>query len=206
MKLNVNKLLGNNEQSDDGIDPAESSMNEAKALKQKMKQKKIGPIMKEDKWEDDDGLINQPYLETTEDNWTDEGGATSALSEEIEEIISYQRLAMLSMTKAYEPVHLLYEKYNNLLKELVELRDKKGKDYGTLEDPFANIRGAEEFGVKPWIGAANSANDCMVRIKQYARTGTLENESVRDSMLDLANYALITLVLWEENESNSEVV
>ncbi len=104
----------------------------------------------------------------------------------------------------YTPdLHPLYAKYNFILAELVTLRDKKGKDYGTAEDPFANVRGAQEFGVKPWIGAANSANEALTRIKQFAKTGKLENDSVRDSMLDLANYAIITLVLWEEeNERN----
>jgi hypothetical protein len=201
MKLSVDKLLGKNEQSGGGIDPAEAVLQEAKALRQTMKQKKIGPIMKEDKWEDGDGLINHPYLETTENNWADEGGATSLLPEEIEEMEKRQRLAAISMTAPFVPIHHLYHLYNHLVKEVVALRDKKGKDYGTPEDPFANIRGAEEFGVKPWIGAANSANDCMTRIKQYAKTGQLENESVRDSMLDLINYSLITLTLWEEENA-----
>ena len=105
----------------------------------------------------------------------------------------------------YTDVHPLYQRYNKFWFRVREIRDKKGKDYGTAEDPFANIRGAQEFGVAPWIGAANSANDCLTRIKQYAKTGRLENESVEDSMLDLANYALICLTLWDEaREANGE--
>jgi len=132
------------------------------------------------------------------DRFEDEGGAVSkdewVTPEEITEVL-------IDPTKIWEDrptVHPLYKTYNRLVQEVIAIRDKKGKDYGTPEDPFANVRGAQDFGVKPWIGAANSANDCLTRIKQYAKTGKLENESVRDSMIDLANYALICLTLWEE--------
>ena len=109
------------------------------------------------------------------------------------------RGAIFSITAPFYPVlHPLSKKFYEALDEIGELHRIKGADYGSAEDPFLNIREGEEFGIEPWKSAINRGNDKMVRIKLYAKTGTLENESVRDSFLDLANYALIALVLWEE--------
>lgn len=90
------------------------------------------------------------------------------------------------------------ERFHELLKELGELHDRKQEDYGREEDPFANVRGASEWGVSPWVGAMVRAQDKVRRLQKYARTGTLTNEGVRDSFMDLAIYSLIGLRLWEE--------
>ena len=119
-------------------------------------------------------------------------------TEVIKDIDKAVRDATLTMTAPFIPIHPLSQKFYKALDEVGNLHKIKGKDYGSAEDPFQNVREGEEFGIDPWKSAANRANDKMVRIKKYAQTGRLENESVRDSFLDLANYALIALVLWEE--------
>lgn len=91
------------------------------------------------------------------------------------------------------------ERFYELLKEIGELHAKKQADYGTSEDPFANVRGAEEWGTPPWVGAMIRATDKVRRLQKYARTYQLSNEGARDSFLDLAVYALIALVLFEED-------
>jgi hypothetical protein len=82
---------------------------------------------------------------------------------------------------------------------------KKSHDYGnaTDNDPLANIRASAEFGVAPWMGAMIRGNDKVHRIKEYAKKGTLANEGVRDSLLDLAAYALIALVLFDEEKGSA---
>lgn len=152
--------------------------------------------------------------ETTEDGWESEGGAIYAPPEDnitekekdsVKKVLSRPIPALISMTTPVSDLHPLSQKFLAALNEVRQLHFRKGADYGTQEDPFFNIRdGCEEFGISPWKAAAKAANDPMVRIKQYAKTGTLENESVRDSFLDAANYFLIALVLWEEeNEKES---
>jgi len=88
--------------------------------------------------------------------------------------------------------------FHALLKEIGDLHDQKQNDYGSSEDPFANVRASQEFGVKPWIGALVRLNDKVTRLKQFARRGTLANESAEDSMLDVAVYSLIALRLYRE--------
>lgn len=91
-------------------------------------------------------------------------------------------------------------RFHALLEEIGELHDRKQADYGVDEDPFANVRGSQEWGIPPWLGAMVRANDKVRRLQTFARKGTLENEGVEDSMMDLAVYALIALVLFREEQ------
>lgn len=90
------------------------------------------------------------------------------------------------------------ERFHQILKELGELHDKKQADYGSATDPFANVRSSVDFGVPAWVGAMIRGNDKISRIKSFIRNGRLENEALEDSLRDLAVYAIIALVLWEE--------
>lgn len=92
-------------------------------------------------------------------------------------------------------------RFHELLKEIGDLHDRKQQDYGTAGDPFANVRASAEWGIPGWVGALVRLNDKVVRLKQFARRGSLSNESARDSMLDIAVYALIALVLYEAEGS-----
>ena len=90
------------------------------------------------------------------------------------------------------------ERFHQLLQEIGDLHDRKQADYGTATDPFANVRATQRWGIPAWIGALVRLNDKVVRLQQFARRGSLYNESAMDSMLDIAVYALIAYVLYEE--------
>ncbi len=92
------------------------------------------------------------------------------------------------------------------IRRLVELHLKKGSDYGTAEDIFANVRRAERWGIPPWIGVMNRAEDKIQRLQTYANKGTLKNESVVDSFEDLANYTLIARALFLEKEGKPDTL
>jgi hypothetical protein len=98
-------------------------------------------------------------------------------------------------------MHPLSTKFHTLLKEIGELHQKKQADYGLQTDPLANVRASEDFGVPGWIGCMMRANDKMRRIQSYAQKGSLVNESLRDSLMDLAIYSLLAIILLEENDS-----
>jgi hypothetical protein len=92
------------------------------------------------------------------------------------------------------------KRFHEILKELGDLHDRKQADYGREGDPFANVRASEDFGVSPWIGAMIRANDKVRRIQTYAKRGSLVNESLEDSLRDLAVYSIIALLLLEETD------
>ena len=93
-------------------------------------------------------------------------------------------------------------RFHELLNELGELHDKKQADYGQDDDPFANVRASAQWNVPAWIGALIRLNDKVVRLQSFAQKGNLVNESAEDSLRDIAVYALIALVLLEEDRND----
>lgn len=91
-------------------------------------------------------------------------------------------------------------KFDQVLEELRAMHDRKQTDYGRTTDPFANVRASEDFGIAGWIGALTRANDKMRRLQKFATEGNLANESVEDSLIDLAVYSIIGLILYREQQ------
>lgn len=94
-------------------------------------------------------------------------------------------------------------RFHEILTELGELHDRKQRDYGRGDDPFANVRASEEWEVDGWVGAMIRLNDKVRRLQALARNGDLANESAQDSFMDIAVYAVIAAVLHEQQ--NAEV-
>lgn len=89
----------------------------------------------------------------------------------------------------------------DVLEQLRALHFAKTQDYGAPEDrdSLANVRrGAEVVNIAPWKAALVRIADKVQRLRTYCRTGKLVNEGVEDSLLDLAAYAIIGLVLFRE--------
>jgi len=89
-------------------------------------------------------------------------------------------------------------KYLELLDELRQLHLSKSADYGSGEDPLANLRACEKLGIEPWIGVMIRAEDKMARVRSLIRNGSLKNESIEDNLADLAAYSLLALRLYRE--------
>jgi hypothetical protein len=90
------------------------------------------------------------------------------------------------------------DKFHDILYEMSELHDQKAEDYGTEGDIYQNFRGSVKMGIDPWKGAFIRLCDKVQRIQKFAKDGKLANESVIDSFNDLAVYAVICRVLYEE--------
>ena len=86
--------------------------------------------------------------------------------------------------------------FESVLAEMQFLHQKKMADYGRTGDPFANVRASEDFGIDGWVGALIRANDKMRRLQSAAQGSSLANEGIEDSLIDLANYVVIALVLY----------
>ena len=95
--------------------------------------------------------------------------------------------------------HPSSHRFHGILEKLGKLHDKKQRDYGTDADPFNNIRAsAKEWGIPAWVGAMLRATDKVRRLQKFADVGELANESVIDAFDDLAVYAVIARVMYEE--------
>ncbi|OFW65584.1 MAG: hypothetical protein A2Y74_06990 [Actinobacteria bacterium RBG_13_63_9] len=95
--------------------------------------------------------------------------------------------------------HASSARFHEILAGLGDLHDQKQADYGTDEDPFHNIpQSANDWGIPPWVAAMIRGTDKVRRLQAFHRKGVLKNESAMDSLRDLAVYAVIALVLMEE--------
>lgn len=89
-----------------------------------------------------------------------------------------------------------------LLEEVRQLHLSKSQDYGSQSDPLANIRqGAEFVGIEPWRGCMVRIADKIQRLRTYCQTGRLVHEGVRDTLMDLAAYSLLAIVLFDEGNN-----
>jgi hypothetical protein len=107
-----------------------------------------------------------------------------------------ERLAGDGITHEQQPGSL---PFLELLEEVRQLHLSKSQDYGSESDPLANIRqGAEFVGIEPWRGCMVRVADKVQRLRTYCKTGRLVHEGVRDTLLDLAAYSLLAIVLFDE--------
>ena len=91
-----------------------------------------------------------------------------------------------------------------LLAEMQRLHESKSADYGSEEDPLANVRsGADFVNIEPWRGCMVRIADKVQRLRTYCRTGRLVHEGVRDTLLDLSAYSLLAIVLFDEGVRDS---
>lgn len=98
-------------------------------------------------------------------------------------------------------LHPSSERLHQLLKQAGQLHDRKQADYGKDADPFSNVRASEQWGVQGWVGAMIRLSDKIARLQTFAIKGELQNEGVTDSFMDIAVYALIAYVLYEQDPS-----
>jgi hypothetical protein len=99
-------------------------------------------------------------------------------------------------------VHPSSQRFFDLLEQMRSVHVSKSHVYGSEHDPLANIRnGARFVGIEPWRAALVRLSDKVTRIGTYCSKGTLCNEGVEDSFLDLANYALLALLMWQEEHA-----
>ncbi len=93
-------------------------------------------------------------------------------------------------------------RFHEILKQIKELHDKKQHDYGANQDIFANFRLSELSGIPAWQGSVVRMGDKYARIANFINKGEFKfkEESIKDTLMDMAIYSLITMILFEEAE------
>lgn len=87
------------------------------------------------------------------------------------------------------------EFHREACEKMMAITQAKNSDYtGAGDDPFANFTRVEALGITdPVRGFLVRMTDKIARITSFAQKGVLEvkDESVEDTLLDLANYSLL---------------
>lgn len=90
------------------------------------------------------------------------------------------------------------ELHKTLTSRMHEITAKKNADYADKGDAFSNFKLVEEFGVcSAEQGMYARMTDKMSRLASFIKNGELQvkDESVEDTLLDLANYSLLMIGL-----------
>lgn len=96
------------------------------------------------------------------------------------------------------------KRYLELLEQAKTLHEKKNAGYSGADnpDPWANFRMSEAFGVSPFKGCLVRMSDKYIRVTNLVKNPKNEQvgENIKDTLFDLAAYALIAVCLLEEEE------
>jgi hypothetical protein len=96
--------------------------------------------------------------------------------------------------------------FYKLIEELKEIHSSKNHDYAGEGDPFRNFKLSENIGIPAWKGCLIRISDKFSRLCSFANKEEfkVKDESVEDTLKDLAVYSLICLILYKERLSDKK--
>jgi hypothetical protein len=87
----------------------------------------------------------------------------------------------------------------DLFARCIEIAEAKNADYANEDDPFQNFRGVEVLGISVEDGFLTRMSDKLARVSNLVRRDpAVADESVLDTLSDLANYAILLRVYLEQ--------
>ncbi len=96
--------------------------------------------------------------------------------------------------------------FDAILRKMGSIHDKKRQDYASNADPLGNFREAEKLGVSPLQSIMIRLTDKYTRACNLVRkngNASVEDESLADTLLDLANYSVLALLAYQEADSEA---
>lgn len=98
--------------------------------------------------------------------------------------------------------------HQELCDRMVEITRRKNHDYSQSNDPFANFKLVGHMGHSVEAGFITRMSDKLARISNFVIQKQLlvKDESVQDTLLDLANYCLLMIGYLESLKAKEENV
>jgi hypothetical protein len=94
------------------------------------------------------------------------------------------------------------KRFLELLDELRDTHVRKSAGYSGADNPdtWANFRLSQNFGISPFLGCLVRMSDKFIRVGNLVKDSRNEQvgEGIKDTLIDLASYALIAICLLEE--------
>ena len=98
----------------------------------------------------------------------------------------------------------LLKRLEELYERNVEIVYKKNSDYANTDDPFFNFKVCASLGIPVEIGFIVRMIDKVSRVKNLIdRDAKVSDESMLDSLSDLANYAMLFRMYIETKNGNT---
>ena len=93
----------------------------------------------------------------------------------------------------------------NILDNMQSVYEAKDNDYSATGLPMGNLRKCEEAGIDAWRGCLVRIGDKMSRLENFLKEKEylVISEKAEDTVVDLANYAILMSCLLEEVKKTS---
>ena len=112
----------------------------------------------------------------------------------------------MSRNKFYDKtIFLLKERFENpialdILDNMQKVYEAKDSDYSATGLPMGNLRKCEDAGIDAWRGCLVRIGDKMSRLENFLKEKEylVISEKAEDTVIDLANYAILMSCLIEE--------
>jgi len=100
---------------------------------------------------------------------------------------------------AYENEDLKGPRFGEIIEDMKKIHDAKRHDYASDEDRFSNLAISEKMGIPAWKGCLVRISDKYSRLDEFTKKEELmvKDESITDTLNDMANYAIICRILYE---------
>jgi len=97
------------------------------------------------------------------------------------------------------------ERFHEIVKEMVELHDRKNCNYAGNDYLSNFLMCKKHMGIPAWKGCIIRLGDKMARIMNVAKTDEIavSDEAVVDTLIDLAVYAIVTRILYENSKASN---
>lgn len=97
-----------------------------------------------------------------------------------------------------------HPRFYEMLLEIAELHARKNHDYAKDKDPLSNLRMCEQFDLPAFKGVLVRLSDKWSRITELSKKEAMvANESIIDTLMDMSVYALLAIILIEEDAKRS---
>ena len=99
-----------------------------------------------------------------------------------------------------------HKRFYELIETMKTIHSNKNYNYAKDGDPLSNLRASEQFDIPGWKGTLVRITDKYARIIQLA-SGKEDKvgESIKDTLLDLAIYSILDIILYEEYEKKGKI-
>ncbi len=95
-----------------------------------------------------------------------------------------------------------HPRFYELIERMKEIHSSKNQDYAKEEDPLQNLCQCEKIGIPAHIGCFIRMQDKWSRITNLIKgqEPEVKDETVKDTLMDLAVYSLLCIILIEEDK------
>jgi len=90
-----------------------------------------------------------------------------------------------------------------LMSNMVSIMLAKSHDYNEGQgDSYENLRSSAKMGIAPWRGVLLRMSDKFSRLCSFSNKQEyqVKDESFRDTLIDMANYSLLAVLMWDEEK------